>query len=98
MFTAQLRWLIDLKRERPNLKVLASVGGPSELIGHIFLSENMTSKFAKSCAQYVLEHRLDGIDIDWEFPREHQKDSFTQLLKVSAYYFIHLCVCHGFQS
>lgn len=44
-------------------------------------------RFIKSIVDYVKMYRLDGIDLDWEFPNEHigadkrQKMHFTQLLR-----------------
>lgn len=45
------------------------------------------ARFIKSAVAAIKEFRLDGIDLDWEFPNEHQHGDkrqrmhFTQLLR-----------------
>jgi chitinase len=81
-----------LKRINPDLKILVSVGGWvwSGNFSDCALTEKARQKFAKSCAAFVKKYRLDGIDIDWEYPnqvgagnvhRVEDVENFTLLLK-----------------
>lgn len=64
--------LNSLKKDNPDLKVLVSVGGWTWSGGFsdAALTEESRSKFAKSCAAFVKEFKLDGIDLDWEYPNQ----------------------------
>jgi chitinase len=66
---SRLRSLVELKNKYPQLKILISIGGWgsgrfSEMAG---LEENR-NKFAADCLRVINELKLDGIDIDWEYP------------------------------
>lgn len=84
--------LNSLKKSNPELKVLASVGGWSWSKGFsdAALSPESRSKFAASCVRMVTQYRLDGIDLDWEYPnqsgagntfRPEDVHNFTLMLK-----------------
>ncbi|MEN8116248.1 MAG: glycoside hydrolase family 18 protein [Bacteroidota bacterium] len=84
--------LNSLKLKNPDLKVLVSVGGWSWSGGFsdASLTEESRRKFAKSCAKFVKEFKLDGIDLDWEYPNQsgagnvHRPEdvhNFTLMLK-----------------
>ncbi len=84
--------LNSLKSKNPKLKVLVSIGGWSWSKGFsdAALTEASRLKFAKSCARFVKEYNLDGIDLDWEYPnqsgagntyRPEDVHNFTLLLK-----------------
>jgi len=84
--------LNSLKKQNPHLKVLISVGGWtwSGNFSDTALTEESRSKFAKSAVEFVRKYKLDGIDIDWEYPglpgignphRPEDKENFTLLLK-----------------
>ncbi len=84
--------LNSLKKQNPHLKVLISVGGWtwSGNFSDTALTEESRSKFAKSAVEFVRKYKLDGIDIDWEYPglpgignphRSEDKENFTLLLK-----------------
>ncbi len=84
--------LNSLKSKNPNLKVLVSVGGWSWSKGFsdAALTEKSRLKFAKSCAVFVDKYKLDGIDLDWEYPnqigagnthRQEDVHNFTLMLK-----------------
>lgn len=65
----RLKDIVNLKKEKPALKVLLSIGGWgsgrfSEMAG----LESNRKKFAKDCLRVIEELGLDGIDIDWEYP------------------------------
>lgn len=88
-----LRRLVALKQVNPGLKVLLSVGGLgwSGNFSDMALTEAGRRTFASSCLALVQRYRLDGIDIDWEFPgyrgeggnkyRAEDKHNYTLLFK-----------------
>lgn len=80
------------KLENPDLKVLIAVGGwGGDGFSDAALTPESRNIFAKSVADYLSEHDLDGIDIDWEFPvqggwgaikaRPEDKQNFTLFLQ-----------------
>lgn len=82
-----------LRQENRHLKLLISVGGWSD--SRYFSDAASTAarreKFAASCVDFVVEHGLDGVDLDWEYPvsggeagtihRPEDKQNFTRLLE-----------------
>lgn len=62
--------LRQLKKEHPGLKTLISVGGwdYSAHFSTVAATEEGRKIFAKSCADFLVEHGFDGIDLDWEYP------------------------------
>lgn len=90
--TSDLEILQALKKTNPDLKILVSVGGWtwSGNFSEVALTEKSRKIFAKSCADFIKKYKLDGIDIDWEYPnqsgagnthRPEDKTNFTLLLK-----------------
>lgn len=67
---ANLAALVDLKRDNPRLRVLVSVGGWnwSNQFSNIAASSKERAVFAASAVALLRRFRLDGIDIDWEYP------------------------------
>jgi chitinase len=88
---ATLTRLVALKRRNPALKVLVSVGGwGADGFSDAALSDASRAKFAQSAADLIAQQRLDGIDLDWEYPglagpgirhREEDRGNFTLLLQ-----------------
>ena len=66
----QFEQLRRLKRDHPHLRTLISVGGwaDSGPFSDVALNDSSRLAFARSCAAFVREHGLDGVDIDWEYP------------------------------
>jgi len=61
--------IIALKKQKPSLKVMLSVGGwESGRFSEMAADPQNRESFAQSCAQAVKRLNLDGIDIDWEYP------------------------------
>jgi chitinase len=60
----------DLKRQNRQLKVLISVGGWDEsgLFSSVAATAAKRERFAQSCVDFLRQHGLDGVDIDWEYP------------------------------
>ena len=64
-----LRQIAGLKKHCPRLKVLLSIGGwTSGRFSEMAADSLRRLSFARDCAQAVKEFRLDGIDMDWEYP------------------------------
>ncbi len=81
--------LIDKAHEH-GVKVLISIGGwtMSENFSIIAESEVRRRTFAQSCAELVRIYKVDGVDIDWEYPgyksqngKSVDKENFTLLLR-----------------
>ncbi len=80
-----------LKSIKPSVKILFSVGGwGAGGFSIMSSSEENRKKFAKSCLNAVKKYKLDGIDIDWEYPSIDwagidasplDKENFTLMLK-----------------
>lgn len=65
----RLKQIVDLKKQKPELKVLLSIGGwGSGRFSEMAASDEYRMAFAKDCDRVVKEYSLDGIDIDWEYP------------------------------
>lgn len=64
-----LSQVVGLKKDKPSLKVLLSIGGWGSGRFSEMASDPLKRKsFASDCARIVKESGLDGIDIDWEYP------------------------------
>lgn len=83
--------LNGLKRVNPSLKVLVSVGGWTWSGGFsdVALTHQSRARFILSAVRFVERYKLDGLDIDWEYPgqvgngntfRPQDKQNFTLLL------------------
>lgn len=82
-----------IKQQNPHLKVLVSVGGWtwSKNFSNMAATEVTRRAFANSVVDFLRAYRLDGIDIDWEYPVEGgvltnsrsplDKENFTLLVK-----------------
>ncbi len=85
-----LRQLVSLKSEKPELQVIAAIGGWGT-DGFSDAAKTPTSRynFAREANKLVNQYGLDGIDIDWEYPGSsaagiksspQDKENFTLLL------------------
>jgi len=90
--TINLRKLSMLKKQKPDLKILISLGGWSwsKNFSDAVLTDTSTRNFANSCIDILARFELDGIDIDWEYPgmrgdnnkfRPEDKQHYTLLFK-----------------
>jgi len=83
----------QLKAKNPHFKLLVSVGGWSwsKNFSNMAADEVSRRTFAKSAVDFLREYKLDGLDIDWEYPveggethnihRATDKENFTLLMK-----------------
>lgn len=89
--TSRMQKLIDLKKKNPDLKVLLSVGGWGRgNFTPMAKDETKRKAFAKACRAFCDKYKLDGIDIDWEFPGNNssgesspsnEKQNYTLLMR-----------------
>ena len=64
-----LKQVVALKKQNPDLKVLLSIGGwGSGNFSEMAADDRLRGEFAQACKQVADTYRLDGIDIDWEYP------------------------------
>ena len=64
----RLRQIVDLRKQKPELKVLLSIGGwGSGRFSEMAANDEYRRAFAADCDRVVKEFALDGIDIDWEY-------------------------------
>ena len=65
----RLRQIVDLRKQKPELKVLLSIGGwGSGRFSEMAANDEYRRAFAADCDRVVKEFALDGSDIDWEYP------------------------------
>ena len=74
--------LVAMKQQNPNFKVLLSVGGWTlkEQFPPMATSVDARRKFVSSCVTKLRGWRLDGLDIDWEYPSLEEKSAFAALI------------------
>lgn len=85
--------LAQLKVDNPHLKTLISVGGWtwSNRFSDVAADPQLRQNFANSAVDFVRNFKMDGIDIDWEYPvaggmegnsnRPEDKQNHTLLLQ-----------------
>jgi len=84
--------LVKLKEKNPKLKIMISVGGwgGSGGFSDAALTKDSRELFAKTAVEYMIRHKLDGVDVDWEYPglagagnkfRSEDKENFSLLIK-----------------
>lgn len=65
----KLQALVDLKKENPDLKVMVCIGGyKREGFSEMTRDKKKRKAFVKSVKHLVDSLKLDGVDLDWEFP------------------------------
>lgn len=89
-----LKKLVSLKEKNPRLKVALAFGGwgGCKPCSPVFTLAANRQVFARSVLNILRQYRLDGIDIDWEYPAIDEgpvghlyspadKQTFTELIK-----------------
>ncbi|MFI3208839.1 MAG: glycosyl hydrolase family 18 protein [Eubacteriales bacterium] len=65
-----LQELANLRMFNPELKVIMAIGGwGAEGFSDAALTPQSRFDFAREAQKWVKEYELDGIDLDWEYPR-----------------------------
>jgi chitinase len=88
----RLRQISLMKIKYPKLKILLSIGGWEGSNGYsqMGMSDELREKFAADCQRVVKAYKLDGIDIDWEYPTiagprntasPYDTENFTKLIR-----------------
>ena len=87
----RLEQIVGLKEKNPKLKVMLSVGGwGAGNFSEMAADATHRKNFCKNCLAAVNKYKLDGIDLDWEYPTSssagissspNDTQNFTLLLK-----------------
>ena len=87
----RLRTIVKLKKKKPTLKILLSIGGwGSGRFSEMAASAEHRAEFAADCKLIIHEYTLDRIDIDWEYPTSkaagisaspEDTSNYTQMMK-----------------
>ena len=83
--------LVKQKERNPDLKVMIACGGwGADGFSDMALTEESRAKFIKSASDFITKYKLDGMDMDWEYPgisgagtmaRPEDTKNFTALMK-----------------
>jgi chitinase len=87
-----LRTLVEQKKNNPHLKVMIACGGWGGSGGFSEMARTIENrkKFIESVVAFLKEYKLDGLDIDWEYPGmegignpniPEDKENFTSLMR-----------------
>ena len=82
--------LRQLRKKHPHLKLLISVGGwsDSQYFSDAAATAARRESFAASCVDFVVEQGLDGVDLDWEYPvqldRQGRRDGKDYALTIAG--------------
>ncbi|CAG4991478.1 Chitinase A1 [Dyadobacter sp. CECT 9275] len=91
--STNFRKLNLFKKTNPDLKILISIGGWawSENFSDAVLTDSSRKVFAASSVEIIRKYKLDGVDIDWEYPgmpgeednvyRPEDKQNFTLMFE-----------------
>jgi chitinase len=88
----KLTLLVDQKKNHPHLKVMIACGGWGGSGGFSDMAATADNRkvFVKSVIEFIEEYKLDGLDMDWEYPgmygagnpyRPEDRENFTYLMK-----------------
>jgi chitinase len=88
----KLALLVDQKKNHPHLKVMIACGGwgGSGGFSDMAASPDNRKKFVESAIRFIQEYKLDGMDMDWEYPGmlgagnpyiPEDKENFTSLMR-----------------
>ena len=87
-----LKKLVSQKKKHPGLKVMVACGGWGGSGGFSEMSrtDGNRKQFVESVVRFLKENKLDGLDIDWEYPGmpgignpyiPEDKENFTSLMQ-----------------
>ena len=80
---------VRLKKSKPSLKTIISVGGyleGSKKFSDMAQDPAKRAKFVTSAAEFLRQHGFDGMDLSWQHPTQrggssHDRDNFPLLLE-----------------
>lgn len=88
---SKLEALVRQKQRNPNLKIMIACGGwGADGFSDMALTEEGRQKFIESASEFIQKYKLDGMDMDWEYPgisgagtkaRKEDTRNFTLLMK-----------------
>ncbi len=67
----KLQKVVELKKQKPSLKVLLMIGGwgdKADGFSEMARDARKRALFCQTCAEHIKNYNIDGIDIDWEYP------------------------------
>jgi GH18 family chitinase len=78
------------RAHQSGVRVLLSIGGwnngDASAFASLAASADARTKFATTLDQYIDTYSLDGVDIDWEYPRGDSAQGYTAMMQeLSAY-------------
>ena len=81
-------YVASLKKERPDLEVMLSLGGNSQSLSLALRNDSLRKLVVADCMDIVRNYGIDGIDVDWEWPgrgpkalsRDEDLANFVKLL------------------
>jgi chitinase len=87
-----LKMLVKQKKKHKNIKVMIACGGWGGSGGFSEMARSVENrkKFVESVVRFIKENKLDGLDIDWEYPGmigignpyiPEDKENFTSLMR-----------------
>lgn len=86
----KLRAIVEIKKVKPSLKIMLSIGGwGSGGFSEMACVDSLRAKFVEECKNIVEDFKIDGIDMDWEYPssksagihaQPEDVDNFTKLI------------------
>ncbi|XP_035905811.1 chitinase-3-like protein 1 [Anopheles stephensi] len=77
----------ELKQRNPALKTIAAIGGWNAGTANfktVAANPQLRATFARNAVSFLQQHRFDGMDIDWEYPRPEDKSNFVLFLRELA--------------
>ncbi len=88
----KLTLLVEQKKNHPHLKVMIACGGWGGSGGFSDMAATADNRkvFVKSVIEFIEEYKLDGLDMDWEYPgmygagnpyRPEDRENFTHLMR-----------------
>ncbi|XP_018569610.1 uncharacterized protein LOC108909691 [Anoplophora glabripennis] len=83
--TGLFRRFTDLKKKNKDLKVLLSIGRTdgtdTSLFSNMANDESTKATFIQSASSFIETYNFDGMNIEWFYPRDKDKVSYTKLLQ-----------------
>ncbi|MFM1525662.1 MULTISPECIES: glycoside hydrolase family 18 protein [Helcococcus] len=85
-----IKYLEKIRKFNPNIKLVLSIGGAGAFgFSDMAMTKETRKIFLDSMLEVIKKYKLDGIDLDWEFPcadwggdfSPKDKENFTTLLK-----------------